>query len=1064
MTNSIRKKFFLLGLALFAASDHGLAQPVIPSNYAAPPGSVNTGAPGFKVRTVQARFDTSLPNSLARTEAHLAGRLIDSLTGLPYENEADLSLAGPDGYFIEPDVINYEQDALWGSPAVGNFHAYGSPPFPDDPIPGIPGINGHTDNISMEVLAFLELPAGKHRFGVNSDDGFKLTIGIRTSPQDAFAANAGQFDGGRAAADSQFEFTIEEAGIYPMRLIWEEGQVGASVELFSMDPPTPEGTKILINDLSNPKAVRAYREISGPLQTFAKTVTPAPGSTGVSPFAEIKVELKDGTTQVNPATVRLTFNGASVTPIVSRSGDITTVQYDPPGLLKAGSVNSVNLAFADNGTPPRDTTYSMSFSVQNYVGPNGNFYEIVRTNGITWEEANLAAQQRSNCGLSAHLATITSAEEDVYLDKLRQIASPAEGIFEQLWVGGFQPPGQPTPRDGWTWVNDEGPISGVNGGDTYANWAPGEPNDFFGPDTENYLTIGRFDRIGWNDEGFLNEGRLFGYVVEYERLTVPIDVKPGASPNAINMASNGKLPVTILSTATFDASNIDPATVRFGKTGNEAVPVNWAHQDLNSDGRVDLLLHFNTQDTGITCDATKAWLFAQNFEGCPIKGSDSISPHGCPPYRLTVEALQDVNHDTDIYLKYTVAEPGYSAPLLADHVELKSFDILGQLRWSKNMQSVVLTSGPDNSSSATLRFTDMDRFQPVKARTQVRNTGTGNTELVSGGAIVLLRPDLTPYRVKAPRSANIRQIVNITVAVKELNGDLGAAANAYLMEGDSIVDERRGVSVRPHEEIAIVFSTIFREAGTHQLRVVVSDVAPGDYDLSNNEIAVAIDTTQPPLESVTYFADYWHTRYEYSAEYDDPYWNFTDYELLESEQLWDQLSIPAALSFPINRVTIEIFADGALREHIEEEQILATVNISDACYTYQSGAKTLPDRYIVYAQSLTDLCGGYSASEVALDKFATRNVFFSSFHDKVWGTSGEVSINNGFGEFLNATTTLDVWMNVEDEAGTFGGTATIPLYSEPFNSEWDDTFEGGFSRGYVRGIYTAGSASGTTAP
>ena len=58
----------------------------------------------------------------------------------------------------------------------------------------------------------------------------------------------------------------------------------------------------------------------------------------------------------------------------------------------------------------------------------------------------------------------------------------------------------------------------------------------------------------------------------------------------------------------------------------------------------------------------------------------------------------------------------------------------------------------------------------------------------------------------------------------------------------------------------------------------------------------------------------------------------------------------------------------------------------------------------------------------------------------------------------------DVRADVEDEVGAFGGTATIPLYSEPFNSEWNDTFEGGFSRGYYRGIYTVGSASGTTTP
>ena len=97
-------------------------------------------------------------------------------------------------------------------------------------------------------------------------------------------------------------------------------------------------------------------------------------------------------------------------------------------------------------------------------------------------------------------------------------------------------------------------------------------------------------------------------------------------------------------------------------------------------------------------------------------------------------------------------------------------------------------------------------------------------------------------------------------------------------------------------------------------------------------------------------------------------------------------------------------------------------------------------------------------------KYSSRSVVFSSFHDKVWGTREGFSRNYGSGELLNATTTIDAWVMVEDGAGAFGGTTTIPLYSQPFNTEWNDTFEGGFSRGFYRGIYTTGSADGTTTP
>jgi hypothetical protein len=37
-----------------------------------------------------------------------------------------------------------------------------------------------------------------------------------------------------------------------------------------------------------------------------------------------------------------------------------------------------------------------------------------------------------------------------------------------------------------------------------------------GPATENYLAIGLNDAFGWNDDGFLDGGRLGGYIVEYE--------------------------------------------------------------------------------------------------------------------------------------------------------------------------------------------------------------------------------------------------------------------------------------------------------------------------------------------------------------------------------------------------------------------------------------------------------------------------------------------------------------------------------------------------------------------
>ena len=205
-----------------------------------------------------------------------------------------------------------------------------------------------------------------------------------------------------------------------------------------------------------------------------------------------------------------------VTPQVSKAGDVTTIQYDPPGLLAEGSSHSVSLTYSDNGSPVFTETISYNFTVADNAGPNGNFYEVVLVStGITWPEAKAAAEERIYQGVRGHLATITSAEEDMLLERLRQENRPTIGQA-QLWVGGSQTVPDAPPTENWFWENDEGPIAGFNGGDTYANWLPGEPNDYWGPATENYLAIGLNDAFGWNDDGFLDGGRLGGYIVEFE--------------------------------------------------------------------------------------------------------------------------------------------------------------------------------------------------------------------------------------------------------------------------------------------------------------------------------------------------------------------------------------------------------------------------------------------------------------------------------------------------------------------------------------------------------------------
>ncbi|MBN1940218.1 MAG: hypothetical protein JW843_11580 [Candidatus Aminicenantes bacterium] len=112
-------------------------------------------------------------------------------------------------------------------------------------------------------------------------------------------------------------------------------------------------------------------------------------------------------------------------------------------------------------------------------------------------------------------------------------------------------------------------------------------------------------------------------------ITVSVDIQPVSFPNSVNPKSNGKIPVAILTTDAFDAGVVAPATVTFGKTGSEAAASHYALEDVNGDGRLDMVLHFGTQETGIACGDTKAFLKGKTQSGRALKGEDSIKTVGC---------------------------------------------------------------------------------------------------------------------------------------------------------------------------------------------------------------------------------------------------------------------------------------------------------------------------------------------------------------------------------------------------------------------------------------------------
>jgi hypothetical protein len=112
---------------------------------------------------------------------------------------------------------------------------------------------------------------------------------------------------------------------------------------------------------------------------------------------------------------------------------------------------------------------------------------------------------------------------------------------------------------------------------------------------------------------------------------VTIDIRPGNAINPINPRSRGTISVAILTTETFDATMVDWTTVRFGAIGTETNPIQATVRDVNHDKFPDLLLVFETEETGIQCGDGFASLTGQTFDGEALEGTDSIVTIGCKP-------------------------------------------------------------------------------------------------------------------------------------------------------------------------------------------------------------------------------------------------------------------------------------------------------------------------------------------------------------------------------------------------------------------------------------------------
>ena len=323
----------------------------LPASLAVSPSSVDQSQPGFFVRPFQT--DAADPNRNYWAD--------EQLEGLHGTNVIDFSTV--------PNVTNGNEVAWSGVMDFANTGSGGQFPV-DNPwtsfgIPSPTKVN--EDNSSIAAATYLYFPAsGIYTFGVNSDDGFRLSFAKNSRDVLGTEVPSFLFDGGRGIGNNQNSGVVYVAqpGYYGARLMFYNGGGGSGLEFYTTSTPVSGSTNILVNDTNTPGALLAYR-VSTAAPPFVSLAKPPLDDNQVLANLDLQYDLTDDSTSVNVGSIALTVNGVLRSPTITHSGNVThIVQAHPPALWPAGT-NTVSLAFQDSAGA--GYTYNYTFVVSPYA-------------------------------------------------------------------------------------------------------------------------------------------------------------------------------------------------------------------------------------------------------------------------------------------------------------------------------------------------------------------------------------------------------------------------------------------------------------------------------------------------------------------------------------------------------------------------------------------------------------------------------------------------------------------------------------------------------------------------
>jgi len=238
---------------------------------------------------------------------------------------------------------------------------------------------------------------------------------------------------------------------------------------------------------------------------------------------------------------------------------------------------------------------------------------------------------QANEGDDLHIA-ISGAWNGTYTWTVLGIYGPSDGIGHPLKAYANIGPQNP---DGTYDMNPVIKDYHVNAGGTYYIAVSSMPG-VFAPYDANLYAYQTYDYSPSSTGGVVGPYTLTVSGAAPAVMQIGIEIKPGvhtvtvldasgvAHPATLRGTASGHLPVALLSSKTFDATQVDQSSLRFGASGTEKSLVNCSKGrgiDVNHDGRPDLLCHFDMKKANFALSETQGYLTGKTGDGADFAGN-----------------------------------------------------------------------------------------------------------------------------------------------------------------------------------------------------------------------------------------------------------------------------------------------------------------------------------------------------------------------------------------------------------------------------------------------------------